>query len=226
MWGMFSWLQSAISPLIATKSYTLDFKVTFSLYNSFGTSDLKVIKSFGSPIYIHEFIKCLSLTLWCIGMEACCGNSLFILMCVPVKLRCLLVSCVCVSMCVCARMYSVCVTETPVMMYAHFCLLMAPKWLSVWSSTSPVGESEGSNAEQEWYHSDTVHLDRTLWLSMCWSLPAAKHSHKHAAYCIIVTLNVTVFKLILTSCTQNAQFFQRATFICKDTLVVTFTCFR
>ena len=36
-----------------------------------------------------------------------------------------------VSMCVCAHMYSVCVTETPVMMYAQVCLLMGPKWLSV-----------------------------------------------------------------------------------------------
>lgn len=58
-------------------------------------------------------------------------------------------NCACV-MCVC--MHFVWVTETPVMMCAHVSLLMAPKWLSVWSSTSPVGKPGGSDAETQQRH--------------------------------------------------------------------------
>lgn len=68
-----------------------------------------------------------------------------------------LCECMCVwkgvreRMCVCVRvcMYFVWVTEKPVMTCAHVLLLMAPKWLSVWSSTSPVGKPGGSNVQNK-----------------------------------------------------------------------------
>lgn len=71
----------------------------------------------------------------------------------------------CVSLCVCHC--AVCVTESPVMVCAQVCLLMAPKWLSVWSSTSPVGKSEGSIAEHEQCHRCFTfeHAWITFWLS-------------------------------------------------------------
>lgn len=71
----------------------------------------------------------------------------------------------CVSLCVCHC--AVYVTKSPVMVCAQVCLLMAPKWLSVWSSTSPVGKSEGSIAEHEQCHRCFTfeHAWITLWLS-------------------------------------------------------------
>lgn len=79
----------------------------------------------------------------------------------------------------CACLHAFCVrNRNTIMMSAQVCVLMVPKWLSVWSSTSPVGESEARNAENKHCHMRCIWSKHTsqwcvdnLWLCN------ATHSH-------------------------------------------------